>query len=139
MCLSLVAYPMGRFMAWTLPLADVDVPTWVPLIGGSSYSLNPGPFGIKEHALIAIMASVSNVQAYGLQASVASQIYYKIEFPVGSVPPSSFILQVCAEHQDATVSSSCWSSRRSSPASPTPVSHAVSSSVQRSCVSLSLC
>ena len=30
-----------------------------------------------------MMASVSNVQAYALQASVASAIYYKIEFPIG--------------------------------------------------------
>lgn len=74
---------MGKFLAWCLPLADLEIPNGVPLIGGSVFSLNPGPFGIKEHALISVMASVSNVQAYALQASVASAIYYKIQFPIG--------------------------------------------------------
>jgi hypothetical protein len=34
-------------LAWSLPLTEWTVPERVPLIGGESFSLNPGPFNIK--------------------------------------------------------------------------------------------
>ncbi|KAJ3276094.1 hypothetical protein HDV01_006264 [Terramyces sp. JEL0728] len=52
---TLLAYPMGIFMAAVLP--DVQV---------FGFSLNPGPFTVKEHALITIIASSAGGQPYGV-------------------------------------------------------------------------
>jgi len=54
---QLVAYPLGCFMARTLP-------TRLFRIAGYEFSLNPGPFNMKEHMLISIMANVSFGGAY---------------------------------------------------------------------------
>ncbi|KAG8772331.1 hypothetical protein FRC15_002803, partial [Serendipita sp. 397] len=40
----LIAFPIGRFMAYILPIRQWKLPRW---IGGGSFSLNPGPFNIK--------------------------------------------------------------------------------------------
>ena len=48
---QVLALPMGKFMEWALPSYRITV-------AGYSMSLNPGPFNIKEHTLIAIMANV---------------------------------------------------------------------------------
>ncbi|TKY74480.1 Oligopeptide transporter 2 [Spatholobus suberectus] len=42
--------PVGRFMARVLPRSKVR-------IGGREFSLNPGPFNMKEHVLISIFAN----------------------------------------------------------------------------------
>lgn len=54
---QLVAYPMGCFMARVLP-------STIYRISGYEFSLNPGPFNMKEHMLISIMANVSFGGAY---------------------------------------------------------------------------
>ncbi|KAA1113458.1 hypothetical protein PGT21_031932 [Puccinia graminis f. sp. tritici] len=54
---QLVAYPLGCFMARVLP-------TRLFRIAGYQFSLNPGPFNMKEHMLISIMANVSFGGAY---------------------------------------------------------------------------
>ncbi|KAN0134939.1 OPT domain containing protein [Lactarius tabidus] len=48
---QVLALPMGKFMEWALPNYRLTML-------GYSMSLNPGPFNIKEHTLIAIMANV---------------------------------------------------------------------------------
>jgi hypothetical protein len=48
------SYPVGKFMELVLPRRVFNVFGW-------KFSLNPGPFNKKEHALITIMANV----AYG--------------------------------------------------------------------------
>jgi OPT oligopeptide transporter protein len=48
---QLIAYPIGK--AWAKYL-----PNWKCTILGQEVSLNPGPFNIKEHTLITIMAGV---------------------------------------------------------------------------------
>jgi hypothetical protein len=49
---QLCAYPVGKFMAMVLPKKVFN-------LMGLKFSLNPGPFNKKEHALITIMANVS--------------------------------------------------------------------------------
>lgn len=46
----LVSQPLGRLLARVLP--DYTVP-----LGRYSFTLNPGPFSIKEHAIIGIAAN----------------------------------------------------------------------------------
>ncbi|RVW58122.1 Oligopeptide transporter 8 [Vitis vinifera] len=45
--------PVGRFMAKVLPKTKFRVPGF----GSREYSLNPGPFNVKEHVLISIFAN----------------------------------------------------------------------------------
>ncbi|PLW16948.1 hypothetical protein PCANC_13911 [Puccinia coronata f. sp. avenae] len=54
---QLVAYPLGCLMARFLPTRRFR-------IAGYEFSLNPGPFNMKEHMLISIMANVSFGGAY---------------------------------------------------------------------------
>ncbi|KAI7944283.1 hypothetical protein MJO28_011811 [Puccinia striiformis f. sp. tritici] len=54
---QLVAYPIGCFMARVLP-------TRLFRVAGYQFTLNPGPFNMKEHMLISIMANVSFGGAY---------------------------------------------------------------------------
>jgi OPT family small oligopeptide transporter len=49
---QLVAYPLGNFWAKYMPKRKFTT-------FGREWTLNPGPFTIKEHTLIAIMANVS--------------------------------------------------------------------------------
>jgi OPT family oligopeptide transporter len=48
-----------------------------------SFSFNPGPFNIKEHALVAIMSNVSIGPAYALYATVSAELWYQKDFGVG--------------------------------------------------------
>ncbi|KAF9029353.1 OPT-domain-containing protein [Hymenopellis radicata] len=43
------------------------------------FSLNPGPWNIKEHVLVFIMANVAVGNPYALYAIVVSEVYYKLE------------------------------------------------------------
>ena len=51
----LVAYPIGK--AWA---------RYLPKVSLFGMSLNPGPFTIKEHVIITIMASVNDGAAYAV-------------------------------------------------------------------------
>ncbi|KAF8272951.1 glutathione transporter [Lactarius quietus] len=73
---QVIALPMGKFMEWALPRHRLTV-------FGYSMSLNPGPFNIKEHTLIAIMA---NVVVEGTPVTLISanmRIIYGIEWSFG--------------------------------------------------------
>ncbi|KAF9967197.1 hypothetical protein BGZ73_000660, partial [Actinomortierella ambigua] len=56
---NLASYPMGTFMARTLPTKK-----WT--IFGYTFSLNPGPFNIKEHTLIGVGVSAAAGSAYAM-------------------------------------------------------------------------
>lgn len=56
-CVIIFVYPMGTFLAWALPKY-----TFKTRLG--NFSLNPGPFNVKEHSLISIMALMSYQSAY---------------------------------------------------------------------------
>ncbi|KAG8969004.1 hypothetical protein FRC03_004971 [Tulasnella sp. 419] len=81
--LLLIAYPLGKFLAYTLPLTTWTIPKRIPFIGGYEFSLNPGPFNIKEHGLIYIMANASITPAYGLNVIVVSEKYYGFHLGLG--------------------------------------------------------
>lgn len=74
---QLFSYPFGRFLASYLPAQSLSLPRWTRWIGlPSKISLNPGPFSIKEHALLVIMANVSTGPAFALNYSVAAEKLY---------------------------------------------------------------
>lgn len=50
---QVAAYPVGRFMAKVLPRRVFH-------LGRRSFTFNPGPFNIKEHVLISILANASH-------------------------------------------------------------------------------
>lgn len=77
---TLAALPIGQFMAYVLPKTVVRIPffrgrSW-------SFSLNPGPFNIKEHVLITIFANAGNAFGYGGAFAVEMvnliKIFYKL-------------------------------------------------------------
>ncbi|KAK2464416.1 hypothetical protein APHAL10511_003564 [Amanita phalloides] len=94
LALLLVSYPMGKFLAFALPIHTYRIPLpyfspttslstpFAPLVRPFSYprvlefSLNPGPWNIKEHVLVYIMANVAVGSPYAINAIVTSQVYY---------------------------------------------------------------
>ncbi|WWC88117.1 OPT family small oligopeptide transporter [Kwoniella dendrophila CBS 6074] len=77
---QVVAYPVGKFAAWLLPINTWKLPRF---LGGSEISLNPGPFNIKEHTIIVMMANVAIGPAYAIYATVSSELWYKHKFGYG--------------------------------------------------------
>lgn len=69
-CAQLLSLPVGRFMAATLPTRYMRVP-----LTNWSFTLNPGPFNLKEHALITIMAS-SGGSVYALNIVTILPVFY---------------------------------------------------------------
>ncbi|KAH9178904.1 OPT-domain-containing protein [Lactarius sanguifluus] len=69
--------PLGKFLEWALPKYRLTV-------FGYSMSLNPGPFNIKEHTLIAIMVNVvvdwHPGHRYGRQSM---RLIYGVEWSIG--------------------------------------------------------
>ena len=76
----LVAYPFGKALALILPIR-----TWVllPILGGGKFSLNPGPFNVKEHVLIYMMVNVGAYPAYVMNVTVVADKYYGVSFGPG--------------------------------------------------------
>ncbi|KAG6025820.1 hypothetical protein E4U41_001447 [Claviceps citrina] len=70
---QIIAWPMGH--AWARLMPSRTVTTL-----GLRWSLNPGPFNIKEHSVIAVMASVSFSVAYSTDIILAQLIFYKQNF-----------------------------------------------------------
>lgn len=70
---QVVTLPIGRFMAKTLPTTKFRVPGF----GGREFSLNPGPFNVKEHVLISIFANVGSSTAYAVGIIDIIMAFYK--------------------------------------------------------------
>ncbi|KAG0048797.1 hypothetical protein BGZ83_006304 [Gryganskiella cystojenkinii] len=66
--IQLLAYPVGKFMAKVLP----------------SGRLNPGPFNIKEHVLIALTANCAGGTAYAVDIIVIQKVFYLQDFGFGA-------------------------------------------------------
>ncbi|EGO00748.1 hypothetical protein SERLA73DRAFT_167007 [Serpula lacrymans var. lacrymans S7.3] len=77
MALLLLSYPVGKFLAFVLPITTYRLPRF---LGSVEFSLNPGPWNIKEHVLVFIMANVAIGPAYALNAIVVAQINYGIYY-----------------------------------------------------------
>ncbi|KAL5540324.1 hypothetical protein UlMin_042886 [Ulmus minor] len=59
--------PIGHFMARTLPTTRFRIPGF----GKRLFSVNPGPFNIKEHVLITIFANAGSAFGYGSAYAVS--------------------------------------------------------------------
>ncbi|KAF4969778.1 hypothetical protein FSARC_3055 [Fusarium sarcochroum] len=70
---QIVAWPMGH--GWARFVPDKEFTTF-----GMKWTLNPGPFNVKEHAIIVVMASVSFSVAYATDIILAQLIFYKQNF-----------------------------------------------------------
>ncbi|KAL3504979.1 hypothetical protein ACH5RR_034820 [Cinchona calisaya] len=70
--------PVGHFMAKVLPKKKFRIPGF----GSREFSLNPGPFNMKEHALISIFASTGTGTAYAISIVDIIKAFYhrKISF-----------------------------------------------------------
>ena len=76
----LIAYPLGKALAYFLPIRVWVLPR---ILGGAKFTLNPGPFNVKEHVLIYMMANVAISPAYVMNAIVVAELYYGLDFGPG--------------------------------------------------------
>lgn len=81
---QLVTFPLGKLMERILPKYRISA-------FGYSLSLNPGPFNIKEHALIAIMVNVILEGVAITDIASAMHILYGVKWPIGK----QFLLGLC--------------------------------------------
>ncbi|MCO5596992.1 hypothetical protein L7F22_051064 [Adiantum nelumboides] len=81
---QVAALPIGHFLAFVLPTREFRVP-----LTNQKFSLNPGPFNVKEHVLITIFANAGsafgNGSAYavGIVTIVKAFYHRKISFMAG--------------------------------------------------------
>ncbi|KAF9275127.1 hypothetical protein BGZ68_000108, partial [Mortierella alpina] len=66
---ALISLPIGHFMARVLPTRQFSLFGW-------SFSLNPGPFSIKEHVLIGTMAACNSGTAYAVDIVILQNVFY---------------------------------------------------------------
>ena len=72
---QLVAWPLGIAWYHAFPAREFK-------IFGHAFSLNPGPFNVKEHTLIVVMANVNVAggAAYATDTITAQRGFYKQDF-----------------------------------------------------------
>ncbi|SOV01556.1 oligopeptide transporter 6 (opt6) [Ustilago sp. UG-2017a] len=75
---QLLAYPMGCFMARLLPTKAFKTPF-------GSFTLNPGPFNVKEHTVITVMSNVTYQRAYASNVSAVQRITYGFDWGFGYI------------------------------------------------------
>lgn len=70
-CLQILGLPMGRWMARVLPKKQFRIPllNW-------SFSLNPGPFSMKEHVLLTIMGGSGATGNYATHIMTILKAFY---------------------------------------------------------------
>ena len=76
----LIAYPLGKTLAYVLPARKWVLPQ---ILGGGKFTLNPGPFNVKEHVLIYMMANTALAPAYMVNPIVVAELYYGLYFGPG--------------------------------------------------------
>lgn len=79
---QVIAWPLGHAWARFVPDRELRL---LPLGRASKplrIRLNPGPFNIKEHAVIVVMASVSFSVAYATDIILAQKVFYKQDFGI---------------------------------------------------------
>ncbi|KAJ2987653.1 hypothetical protein NUW58_g4385 [Xylaria curta] len=72
---QIVAWVMGRMWEKVVPEKRIT-------FFGVTCDLNPGPFNIKEHSIIVVMASVSFSVAYATDVLLAQLVFYKQDFGI---------------------------------------------------------
>lgn len=77
---QIVTLPVGKFMARVLPTTTFRVPAM-----GWSFSLNPGPFSLKEHVLITIFANCGAGGVYALSiVTIVKALYHRPLHPLAA-------------------------------------------------------
>ncbi|KUJ19167.1 small oligopeptide transporter-like protein [Mollisia scopiformis] len=72
---QIIAWPLGHGWAKVMPTRQFST-------FGLKWSFNPGPFNIKEHSIIVVMASVSFSAAYATDILLAQIAFYKQDFGI---------------------------------------------------------
>ncbi|KAJ2887694.1 hypothetical protein FB639_001135 [Coemansia asiatica] len=80
---QLLSFPVGYLLALILPKRKFNTFGW-------QWSMNPGPFNIKEHVIISIFAGTSVSTAYGIDVVTIKRMWYKSDMGFG--PSILFIL-----------------------------------------------
>ncbi|KAJ1993397.1 hypothetical protein EDC05_002261 [Coemansia umbellata] len=80
---QLLSFPLGYVMALFLPKRKFCTFGW-------EWTLNPGPFNIKEHVLVSIFAGTSVGTTYGIDVVTIKRMWYKSD--IGFGPSILFIL-----------------------------------------------
>ncbi|RKP09886.1 oligopeptide transporter 4 [Thamnocephalis sphaerospora] len=76
---QLITLPLGKILERVLPPKSVG-------IGRFRFSLNPGPFNAKEHALILVATSSATSIAYAVDIIVIKKVFYMQDTPLlGSI------------------------------------------------------
>ncbi|KAF9202183.1 hypothetical protein BGZ59_002283, partial [Podila verticillata] len=70
---QLLKISVGQFMARVLPTRRHN-------LCGFQFTLNPGPFNVKEHVLVTIMANCGAGTAYAVDIIVIQRVFYKQNF-----------------------------------------------------------
>ena len=73
---QIIILPLGKFLEWILPRYCISA-------FGCSFSLNPGPFNIKEHALIVAMINVVSNGSSITDIAGAMHIIYHVRWSIG--------------------------------------------------------
>ncbi|OCH90572.1 oligopeptide transporter [Obba rivulosa] len=73
--LLLASHPIGKLFAYWLPITTYRLPR---VLGGGEFSLNPGPWNIKEHTLVVMMANVAIGTPYSINIIVVAETNYGI-------------------------------------------------------------
>lgn len=68
---QIVVLPLGKLMAAMLPTRSYKVP-----LTNWSFSLNPGPFNLKEHVLITILANAGSNSVYAVNIITIVKAFY---------------------------------------------------------------
>ncbi|KAM7270793.1 hypothetical protein ACFE04_030007 [Oxalis oulophora] len=71
---QILVLPVGKFLAATLPTKKIRLPRtkWY-------FSLNPGPFNLKEHVLITIFANAGASPVYAVNIITIVKAFYRTE------------------------------------------------------------
>ncbi|RKP27323.1 OPT oligopeptide transporter protein-domain-containing protein [Syncephalis pseudoplumigaleata] len=69
---QLASYPLGVLMAKTLPRKKYS-------LFGKYFYLNPGPFNMKEHMLIAVAVNTGGSVAYAIDVLAIQRLYYQMD------------------------------------------------------------
>ncbi|KAI7733071.1 hypothetical protein M8C21_022526 [Ambrosia artemisiifolia] len=69
---QIVVLPVGKIMAASLPTKRIRILGW-------SFSLNPGPFNMKEHVLITILANAGASSVYAVGIITIVKAFYHTE------------------------------------------------------------
>lgn len=87
---QIVVLPMGKLMAAYLPTKVIQIPPtkW-------SFSLNPGPFNIKEHVLMTIFGSSGSNFSYAVSIITMMKAFYHRDIHPLAALLLTFSTQVC--------------------------------------------